>query len=68
MVHKLSKFLNERYRTTHLELEDFPTPVDEHEEIRRYSYKLGQHDLIVEMFSALDLENTNLGGSNNEGS
>ena len=66
MKERVEKFLNNRFKKLEKDLEDFPFPSDDHKELKRFQYKLGQHDLIVELFSVLSLKNTNRMGPNNE--
>ena len=61
----MEELLNKRFKELSSDLEDFPFPSDDHVELRRFSYKLGQHDLLVELFATLGLKNPNLKEPNN---
>ena len=53
MKEKLLELINERHEKVNAELEDFPFPSDEQLKIKKFYYKLGQHDLIVELLAFL---------------
>ena len=65
MREKVEELLNKRFKELSSDLENFPLPSDDHVELRRFSYKLGQHDLLIELLSTLGLKNPNLKELNN---
>jgi len=57
MEKRVQKFLNKKYEKVEKDLMDWPFPIENCVDQRRFSYSLGQHDLIVELRADLGLEN-----------
>tara|TARA_Y100000593_G_scaffold42861_1_gene82034 strand:- start:17263 stop:17460 length:198 start_codon:yes stop_codon:yes gene_type:complete len=60
MTEDLSNFLNKKWDDVNTALQDIPMPTDSNREIKEFNYKLGQHDLLVELFARLGKPNPHM--------
>ena len=56
MLEQVEKLLNKKQKKVDEALEDMPFPLDDCLQQRKFSYNLGQNDLIVELRANLGLK------------
>ena len=66
MQDRVEAFLNKRWKKVGAELDKLPFPAKHCLDQRTFSYNLGQHDLIMELFSTLGIQNPNTKKPNKE--